>query len=208
MGEPAKVTDLIPAQRRALDRARQAGPQPARQPDPPARRNGIPPWVPKRFWDATLGTLDGQVGQLAHRWAGTCDSNVLLLGATGTGKTWAEVAMAREAWARGASVWMTTAHDLLESLKPGRDDRAHGRARGVDVLLLDDVGAERLSEWAAGELYGLVNARWLDVTPTLVTSNLSPEVLVERVGSRVFSRLYDGAARLTLAGADRRKAER
>jgi DNA replication protein DnaC len=173
--------------------------------EPPAR-DGTPSWMPHRFAHATLTDLSGNVRQLAGRWTdGGMNANVLLLGNVGVGKTHAACAMARQAWTAGSSVSFVPVVELLDQLRPQGDPGAYDRAVGVNVLVLDDLGGERPTDWTGERLYAIVNRRWLEMRPTLVTSNLAPDVLEEQVGPRVFSRLYHEALRLTVGGNDRRR---
>jgi DNA replication protein DnaC len=167
-----------------------------------------PAWMPARFAHAQLADLTGQVRGLADRWTdGGMNANVLLLGNVGVGKTHAACAMARQAWQAGSSVSFVPVVELLDQLRPQGDPDAYDRAIRVDVLVLDDLGGERPTDWTGERLYAIVNRRWLEQRPTLVTSNLAPHVLEQQVGPRVFSRLYHEALRLTVGGSDRRRAE-
>lgn len=79
------------------------------------------------------------------------------------------------------------------------------------VLFLDDLGAERPTDFARDELATLVEWRYQRRLPTGATSNYEPGALAERlghddpiVGQRIVSRLADGAAQIRVAGKDRR----
>src|SRR6266508_6853616 len=55
----------------------------------------------------------------------------------------------------------------------------------IDVLILDDLGAEYLTAWAAEQLFVLLNARYLSERATVLTSNDRLEALPTRVASRI-----------------------
>lgn len=85
------------------------------------------------------------------------------------------------------------------------------RARTVPVLALDDVGAERPTDWARDELAQLVEERYQHRRPTIVTSNYDPAELARRlghddlvIGQRIISRLCERAVQVRFSGADRR----
>lgn len=159
--------------------------------------------IPARFRDATVEDLDGPVADLADGW--DRQSNVLLLGAVGVGKTHAAIAIARQGAEEGQQVAFHPAVELLDELRPGGGDpNTLDKTCGVDVLVLDDLGLERPTDWTAERLYLLVNRRWLERRPTIVTSNLAPEALQESVGQQLWSRLYHDAETLKMAGDDRR----
>ena len=55
----------------------------------------------------------------------------------------------------------------------------------IEVLILDDLGAEHLMAWAAEQLFVLLNARYLADRATVLTSNDRPEALPARLQSRI-----------------------
>ena len=55
----------------------------------------------------------------------------------------------------------------------------------IDVLILDDLGAEYLTAWASEQLFVLLNARYLADRATVLTSNDRPEALPARLHSRI-----------------------
>ena len=63
------------------------------------------------------------------------------------------------------------------------------RLAQVDLLHIDDLGAERRTEWVLEQLYSIVNTRYEEQRATLVTSNLDHEALTAQVGERIVSRL-------------------
>lgn len=164
-----------------------------------------PAQVPARFAAATIDQLDGDLRTLADQWtAGGMTSNVLLLGGTGVGKSHAAYAMAREAFVAGSDVLVRPVIRLLRELRPEGAPGMLDRALHVDVLVLDDLGSEKPSDWTEQTLQEIVDDRWGNQRPTIVTSNLAPTVLRDRVGERMWSRLYHDAFRLEIGGQDRR----
>lgn len=159
--------------------------------------------IPRRFHTATVDDLEGSMLHVAQRWiTGGMSDNVLLLGPVGVGKTHAAASLCRAAHDAGRSVMFTPTVELLEGLRPGGS--LPSRPERVDILVLDDLGVEKPTDWAGQELDRLINRRWSDGRPIIVTSNLEPSVLAEQVGPRMWSRLYADAIRHTIAGDDRR----
>ena len=63
------------------------------------------------------------------------------------------------------------------------------RLTSVDLLHIDDLGAEKRSDWVLEQLYALVNERYEDQRSMLITTNLEHEELEEQIGPRTVSRL-------------------
>lgn len=116
-----------------------------------------------------------------RRWLYVC-------GSFGCGKTHLCAAAANGLRAAGVSVLFMTTPVLLGTLKADLD-RTEDFIRQlsvVPVLVLDDLGAEPLTEWAASILFRVIDGRYITRRPLLVSSNLPPERLgVERIASRL-----------------------
>lgn len=169
--------------------------------------------VPSRFLWAQLDDLTDQhvhVRSSLLEWAANPDGrNLLVLGPVGVGKTHAAVAAARtQHFDRGQDVRFLPVVELLDLLRPGGPENALYDLADTDLLVMDDLGSERATDWTAERMYALINRRWLEVRPTICTSNLDPEQLQAAVGDRVFSRLVgNGAVVLRLTGRDRRRRQ-
>lgn len=164
--------------------------------------------IPVRFHDATTDDLDDQAGGALRGWALEDDgSNALIIGPVGTGKTHAAVAAARVFYDRGDTVEFWPMVELLDAFRP------NGRLADVDLgikrarlLILDDLGAERPSDWTVERLYGLINRRWLDQQPIIVTSNIKDgPALAREIGERLYSRLAHDALAIRMSGDDHRR---
>ena len=87
----------------------------------------------------------------------------------------------------------------------GVDSETEFRAAAdAGLLVLDDLGVSKNSEWVEEVNYRLVNHRYENTLPTLFTSNVRPRDLAEALGERVASRLTEMTGRVILKGADRR----
>lgn len=141
--------------------------------------------------------------------------NLLLVGETGTGKTGLAVGALRRCLDAGASIRFAGVPTLLDALRPGGPDDPPGaterRARAladvcrVAVLVLDDLAAERLTEWGAERLFVIVNRRYESRRPTIITTNQPAPGLEAAVGARTVSRLVEDADGVMVGGADRRR---
>lgn len=129
---------------------------------------------------------------------------LILIGGIGTGKTWsiwkAAETLARNGW--NGRFDIVDAYDVKDAMRD-RDRAAIDQWREADALAIDDIGAIGMQEWDSDNLHKLVNTRWKHGRPTVITSNA--EDLKPLLGPRVASRLADGAAKVALSGADRRR---
>ncbi|MFC9796409.1 ATP-binding protein [Streptomyces sp. NPDC057695] len=133
-----------------------------------------------------------------------------IVGPTGTGKTHQAYGAIRSLLAAGVRLrWeAVTAADLYARLRPrpGLDsERALQSLMRCPLLLLDDLGAAKTSEWTEELTYRLINHRYEHLRPTLITTNLSTEALRSALGDRVSSRLAQMTERVILDGPDRRR---
>jgi len=78
------------------------------------------------------------------------------------------------------------------------------RMQTADVVVFDDIGVEKPSEWVLDTLYGWVNHREMAGMATIYTSNLSLHALETRLGERTVSRIAGQCDQIELTGTDRR----
>lgn len=135
--------------------------------------------------------------------------SLLLVGGTGSGKTHQAYGAIRAIGRSGAGcAWLvTTAADLYGALRPrprvDSEDEFDRFAR-MGLLVLDDLGAAKGTEWNEEINYRLINYRYERRLPTIVTTNVLPKNLQTALGERVASRLVEMADRVVIAGPDRR----
>lgn len=138
--------------------------------------------------------------------------SLLLLGPVGTGKTFQAYGALRAFAASGVGCsWQfTTAADLYARMRPrhGVDSESEfERYAHARLLVIDDLGAAKGSEWNEEVNYRLINYRYDHELPTLITTNLIGDTLVPVLGDRVASRLYAMSPKPAfLAGTDRRRS--
>ncbi|MCW2601838.1 MAG: hypothetical protein JWM02_3667 [Frankiales bacterium] len=110
------------------------------------------------------------------------------------------------AHAEHTEAWRATT--LLDALRPGADNarRTVDTCQRAGLLLLDDLGAEKPSDWTQERLYELIDERYIQQRPVIVTSNVPPRALAEWVGERTASRLAEMCTVIPLTGADRRRS--
>lgn len=153
----------------------------------------------------------GKVRDFVEGWDG--HRGLVLVGGYGQGKTGLMVAALRELAPRFAAcnraMQFLTAPDLLDDLRAGFDDGSFTtrlrRAKTVDLLALDDLGAEKPTEWQQEKLFVIVNARCGNQLPTFVTTNYGLEELSERIGPRTFERLLEACDFVHVRGPNLRR---
>lgn len=135
-----------------------------------------------------------------------------LFGDTGTGKTTLAMLISKAALEAGKTVAIYSLPKLLARIRqtydaaPGGDSYAtfFERLTSVDLLHIDDLGAEKRSDWVLEQLYALVNERYETQRSMLITTNLSHADLEEQIGSRTVSRLNQMCDEVEVRGADGR----
>jgi DNA replication protein DnaC len=131
-------------------------------------------------------------------------------GDVGTGKTTLAMLVSKGALDAGRSVAIYSLPRLLNLLRESMDSEAGmvdfmDRLTAVDLLHLDDLGAENQTEWVLEQLYSIVNARYEAERAIIATTNLMPDELSERLGARTVSRLVEICGDLIpLYGEDKR----
>jgi DNA replication protein DnaC len=128
----------------------------------------------------------------ARAFADTPDGWLLLSGASGCGKTHIAAAIVNRLLERGEPALFVVVPDLLDHLRsayqPGAEigyDELFERVRNAPVLVLDDLGTQAPTPWAQEKLFQLINHRFNTRLPTVVTTNLLPERIDERLRTRL-----------------------
>ncbi|HWN73079.1 MAG TPA: ATP-binding protein [Solirubrobacterales bacterium] len=128
------------------------------------------------------------------------------MGGTGTGKTTLGMLIASEALKAGKSVGIYFTPKLLtrirQTYQEAEQENAYSRfferVTSVDLLYIDDLGSERRTDWVVEQLYAVVNERYENQRPMLITSNAKGEIIDEgqqqledQIGRRTISRLIE-----------------
>jgi len=120
------------------------------------------------------------------------DGWLLLSGSSGCGKTHIAAAIVNRLLERGAPALFVVVPDLLDHLRaayqPAAEiayDELFERVRNAPLLVLDDLGTQAQTPWAQEKLFQLINHRFNTRLPTVVTTNLLPEQLDDRLRTRL-----------------------
>ena len=129
---------------------------------------------------------------VARHYAEEPEGWLVLLGRSGAGKTHLAAAIANRCIERGQPVLFIVVPDLLDHLRaayrPDAEepyDRLFEQVRGAPLLVLDDLGAQAATPWAAEKLYQIVNHRFNAQLPTVFTSSMTLDELDERLRTRL-----------------------
>jgi DNA replication protein DnaC len=154
---------------------------------------------------------------------------LLFSGDNGVGKSHLAVAVLRELiTGKGARGQFWDFHELIREIKSSYDRETKTTELQVlepvvetDVLLLDDLGAWKMTDWMNDTLFYILNSRYMAKRPTIITTNYQDvtreqavaadalrrrEFLVERIGQRLRSRLMEMCLVVRLQGNDHRQA--
>lgn len=166
--------------------------------------------IPQRFTGKTLEafkTPDKFRKDLVHsarayvksfNFAKDYPKGLLMTGHVGCGKSHLAVAILRGVVEKGYSGLYYNSPDLLRDIRATFDqgselteDDLLELVTTVDLLVFDDLGAERMSEFVLDRFYLIINERYEGCKPVIVTTNLKIEELEERLGGRIVSRLCE-----------------
>lgn len=167
--------------------------------------------VPKRFLGSSLANFEGD----RRLFAPLTDfpehmTMVFFSGNIGAGKTHCAVGLLREAMLRDPREGhFVTSTDLFLELRATMSATSETEHQVMSnytrntLLVLDDLGAEKLSEYVRQSWYHVIETRYSEMRPTIVTSNLSLDEVAEAYGDRIASRLGSGFV-MNFAGPDHR----
>lgn len=117
------------------------------------------------------------------------------LGTVGTGKTHISLSIAWEWLERGKTVLYYQVESLLDALRRGYRSWERGDPDGYQsilaftqntaLLILDDLGAQQETEWSASKLDQIIDYRYINKRPLIVTANLALDILPSRIVDRL-----------------------
>jgi DNA replication protein DnaC len=195
--------------------------------------------IPPRYEHCSLANFDAGNASLVaalERVTSYCASyphlgiddglGLLFYGTSGVGKSHLAVAALRELWmAKAVKGRFYDFHELIREIKNSYNEETRTTELqilepviDIDVLLLDDLGAWKLTEWMLDTLFYILNGRYMAKKATFITTNFpvgTPssqdatsrrgEYLVERIGTPLRSRLMEMCTVISMSGPDFRQ---
>lgn len=142
-------------------------------------------------------------------------------GTYGTGKTHLAVAIAKELIKEGKSVICKTPSELLSSIRNTYEDNQDYMSEQdvvaifekVDLLIIDDFGKQKPTAWGMSVMYDIINYRYGEMLPTIITTNFNESDLIRALSSKdvesskieaIISRLHETSDVVTMAWSDYR----
>ncbi len=145
----------------------------------------------------------------AQKFAREREGWLLLLGNYGTGKTHLAAAISNAALADNIENIFLPVPDLLDWIRASFNEHGNTyadrieRIRNIPLLILDDLGAQSTTPWAQEKLYQILNHRYIQKLPTVLTTNCK----IQDLDGRIASRLEDPSlvTRIVIQAPDYRK---
>lgn len=175
--------------------------------------------IDKKFLDSRFDNADmaDKHMAMAKKYAenfikyGTAEGGILLYGGVGTGKTYATACICNELMSNGKTVlvmnlglyylklrreWAEAENDVLNYVKT------------CDLLVIDDLGTENVSEFTKEKIFNLIDTRYRANKPMLITTNLTPDEIREKLGSRIADRIAGSCLEYEVKGESKRKFDK
>lgn len=155
-----------------------------------------------RFSKRTFESFDATVDEKAYnKCLAYCDTyrdsernSLLIVGGYGSGKTHLAASISNRLMDNGIPVLFDTFDGHLNRLKlefHGGKNVYLQQMQTVDMLVLDDIGKEKQTEWSQSIMFSVINYRYEHLLPIIMTTNLTNEALAEYLGGAVWSRLCE-----------------
>lgn len=120
------------------------------------------------------------------------NQGIILWGDVGTGKSWAAAAIANALLARTVPVIMISFVKILENIESKKMSESEivSLMNSARLVIFDDLGAERNTDFALEKIYNIVDSRYRKKLPMIITTNLTFEEMKTETDTR-YKRIYD-----------------
>ncbi|MHC1685003.1 MAG: ATP-binding protein [Clostridiaceae bacterium] len=151
------------------------------------QRSGNEPRSPRKNMEEILSKVTAYIKGFADT-----NENLLFMGNSGTGKTFLTNCIAKELIERGFLVIYRTSDDIIKNLKEikfNNNSDMEDLLVNCDLLIIDDLGTEQISDFSKTELFNLLNKKLLTHKKMIISTNLSLEDILKTYSERISSRL-------------------
>lgn len=153
----------------------------------------------EKAYDAAVKYADG--------FADNQGEGLILTGTVGTGKTHLAAAITNHIIKTfNIPVMFITSIELFGLL---RDFDSHAETlreiKSAPLLVIDDLGKEKITDWNREKLFEIINARYENFLPVVITTNCVPQELETKLGDAIFSRICEMCTGVPMNGADHRR---
>lgn len=150
----------------------------------------------------------------AREWPHQNGRGVVISGPTGSGKTHLAAAVTHVLLERGVEVIFQSVPDLLLKIRSTfnrgsevSEEQIIRRLVDAELVVLDDLGAEKMTDWTETTLYNLIDQRYRHERPAIITTNLGLNELGGRIGPRTMDRLAESYTHIKLDTNSYRRAK-
>ena len=167
-------------------------------------------YYPEEFKNGVKKALEACI-DFAENFSG--NKNLILLGNTGLGKTHLSLSIAKEVISKGFSVVYGPSDNILSKIEkehfsyssttPFKDN-----VLNCDLLILDDLGTEFLTQYTLSTIYNIINNRLISGKATIISTNFSIDELEKKYTPRVTSRILGSYTTKLLKGNDIRQLKK
>lgn len=143
----------------------------------------------------------------------TNSQGIFMYGKTGLGKTHLSLAIANVVIDKGFDVYYGTIQSIMDKLEGEhfgrlpREDSIKEDILTCDLLIIDDLGTEFVTQFTNAELYNILNSRILASLPTIISTNLTFNEIAEKYSQRVASRIVGNSVSMYFCGKDIRQID-
>lgn len=179
--------------------------------------------VSGRFKQKRLGDLESKIAlykeceKYVQRWPEMRQNGFgfYFWGNVGAGKTHTATALANELMEKQmVEVLFLSMPETVSRVKKTFDSplktidaSLFDKMKEVELLVIDDLGVEKLSDWLESEMYQIVDYRWKNQKPMIITSNQSLDDLYKHYKPQIASRIWSCCKAIKFADKDRRKVK-
>lgn len=179
------------------------------------RRDEWPKVCPDRFLEFRIESHpDTAAAEMVRKWVDIGFAkrrNLILTGPVGTGKSGLALGAMYEIHMRGISCKFDTFSMILDQLRPRDEGDKVAKRENLaslirkGLLVIDDLGTHKESEWTAEQLFDLINGRTSQRKPFIITTNWTTKEMAAALDDRLMSRLVESTDVVAVVGRDLRR---